>query len=981
MLIKQATSGPALRPNSKSTLVVVGLLVVAAIALGVKYFVPLGLGGTSSEVVTCDLEDIKIVDGKTFFYSDGRMFENGDLRSAKDARSGSYSCRLDGDQKYGLLYDFTEEAQPNTVYRASVWRRGNKLNYSYLVASGKGETSFYKDAKDPSVVERDDWEQLEIFFKVPYGATEVKVYVHKSSGGEVFFDDFKIEKVSNQGMMNRAGQADSFPTLDLQLGAKQLAKIKDKRQEAFKRGVLFSEDDDWVKGDLVADGEVLPVKARLKGDWMDHLSGKKWSFRISTRKATSWNRMITFSVQNPQVRHYLSEWVYHRLCEREDILTNRYDFIRFKLNGESRGIYVYEEHFEKQLVEYKERREGPIIRFSEDGVWNARKRELDFDNKKIRIETKFSTFESAEITPFKEGRTAKDSVLSQQFVLARTLLQQFRFGQKAVSEVFDVDKLAKFYAIADLCKARHGLVWHNMRFYYNPVISRLEPIAYDGFTMSGVFEPHRKLLRGSKVNRLTGIYDLDRDRTPFLDKEVMEKYIYYLQKYSSKAFIETFNLEIAEDLKLREAFIQEEEPNYVYEDQLVKNANDIFTILYPLNDNSIRAHRQEGRGDSVLLKIANFHMLPLEVVGFGKTTEKVDMPLDHSHHLLAYHHDFLPDYQDLVAPTAAKVIFCKMPGIDSLFYSNISNWPLALPSVPAQEMFAGVTPHSNPLYDVTGKRITFMPGQYVIDTAIVIPAGYEVQFEPGVEIDFVKKAFFLSRSPVKMLGNPQQLIRLFSSDHTARGFTVLQADGPSEMQHVRVEHFNTLIEKGWRLTGAVTFYESPLNMSHCVLIDNHCEDALNTIRTDFSVEKTLISNTFSDGFDADFCKGTVKECRFVETGNDCIDFSGSRITIIDCEIVSPGDKGISVGEESFVTVKSASIEGGVLGVASKDLSKLTIEQISMKNCQTAFAAYQKKPEYGGATIVVKNYEAEGIQTMHKIELGSKLWLKGVEISE
>jgi len=33
----------------------------------------------------------------------------------------------------------------------------------------------------------------------------------------------------------------------------------------------------------------------------------------------------------------------------------------------------------------------------------------------------------------------------------------------------------------DVLGAYHGHFWHNMRFYYNPVSARLEPIGFDGF--------------------------------------------------------------------------------------------------------------------------------------------------------------------------------------------------------------------------------------------------------------------------------------------------------------------------------------------------------------------------------------------------------------------------------------------------------------------------------------------------------------------
>jgi hypothetical protein len=58
-----------------------------------------------------------------------------------------------------------------------------------------------------------------------------------------------------------------------------------------------------------------------------------------------------------------------------------------------------------------------------------------------------------------------------------------------------------------------------------------------------------------------------------------------------------------------------------------------------------------------------------------------------------------------------------------------------------------------------------------------------------------------------------------------------------------------------------------------------------------------ISNTYSDGFAADFCEGIVSNCIFNDTGNDCLDFSGSTIEVKNTRLNASGDKGISYVEQ------------------------------------------------------------------------------------
>ena len=72
-------------------------------------------------------------------------------------------------------------------------------------------------------------------------------------------------------------------------------------------------------------------------------------------------------------------------------------------------------------------------------------------------------------------------IFKEQFDTAQSLLIDFIEQGKPVSESFDTDKMAKYFAIVDLMQAHHSTAWHNMRFYFNPVLNKLEPVGFDGF--------------------------------------------------------------------------------------------------------------------------------------------------------------------------------------------------------------------------------------------------------------------------------------------------------------------------------------------------------------------------------------------------------------------------------------------------------------------------------------------------------------------
>ena len=959
------------------------LLVVGFLAYSISLVPnkePLPTSPPSGPVI-CDAEDTVHVDGGVWFITNGQLFSNGDRQSDEHAHSGNYSCRLNETQAFGFTHEL-KDAKPGEQYKVEVWRyRSPGLRFGEvgrLVVECK-EVSLYRVVENSKEYAEDGWERMVLRFLVPrdYTGQSIKIYVVHDLKEPIWFDDLKIEREFKLDEARYITLNDSsLHTLDLRVKDKGYEKLREKRDEAFRKWLLITEDDDWVKGRIGEGDDQIKVKLRLKGDLLDHLIGDKWSFRIAVKPPQAWNRLMTFSVQNPITRDFLSEWLYHLFLQKEDVLATRYDFLTVSLNQKNLGVYAYEEHFEKQLVESQNRREGPIVKFSEEGMWAARRRGRQNRIDAVATDYQLNQYDAAEALPFKESKTLASPQLKEQTEQARSLMEAYKYGNKSAGEVFDLDRLARYYAVTDIFKAYHGVIWHNQRFYYNPVIGRLEPIGYDGFVYEGAMNwvGRPTILFGLAEEEDDPRYDLI--HRLYLDEEFVALYLGHLWRLSQPEVLENFFFDLDSEIKRRQELIQTEFDYRFDPERFLRSARQIHALLFPIQEYAIRASFTQGtEGPERTLNLVNAHPFPLRVTGFGRTAQNQAFPLSEKLFLKAFSRSSPQRSLETTAPAEAKFIFFEVPGLDSQLVSPISAWQAPVASTPSQEILAGIMPESNDLYLVEEDRITFLAGSYQTDQDILIPEGYQVYFEGGHQLDMIKGARFLSKSPVQMFGEGESPIRIFSSDGSAHGFTILQAPEKSRMSHVTFDGFNTLIDRGWVLTGAVTFYESDVDIHQCAFINNHCEDALNLVRCDFSMEGCLIANTFADGFDADFCEGSIKNSRFERTGNDGMDFSGSVILVVNSVVDHPGDKGISVGEQATVQVTSAEIIGAKLGVASKDLSKLTIDWITLRDCKTGFSAYQKKPEYGPGEIWVKDFEAEGVKRLHLIEKGSSLILR------
>ena len=94
---------------------------------------------------------------------------------------------------------------------------------------------------------------------------------------------------------------------------------------------------------------------------------------------------------------------------------------------------------------------------SEEGFWSSVKKQKNaFSGLDMQLGHSVHTMEASSIEPFGSGKTAKSPKLKKQFEIAQNLLYQYRTGSKSIEDIFDLERLAKFYAICDVMGAYHG---------------------------------------------------------------------------------------------------------------------------------------------------------------------------------------------------------------------------------------------------------------------------------------------------------------------------------------------------------------------------------------------------------------------------------------------------------------------------------------------------------------------------------------------
>lgn len=909
----------------------------------------------------CDAEIIE----EDHYLNQDVYFGNGATQSSENAFSGKYSAKVDSTSRmaFSLIIPEVKKGEIITVY---AWKKKNEI-YCPLIVS-EPSTATHKESAYV-IEEKDGWQKLRLIYVAKHDHKTLEAYCYNGQDEPAYFDDFEIVRSENK-TVQEAMEA----SMDLIVAPSTMDSLKMFRERAIAQQVITKDLKKYFNATLKVGEKSMPVEFRFKGDWTDHLQGDKWSFRIKVRGDNAYQGMKSFSIQAPETRFYLSEWFAHQLLHKEDVLATRYSFTHVSINGEKKGVFAVEEHFDKQLLESQNRREAPILKFDEGGMWEI----AEYYKAGKGWPNRPST-ESAMILPFKKKRTRKNPVLFQQFLVGQNAMENLRDGVPNVSNYLDVDKMARYIALMDIVQGYHGLTWHNQRFYVNPVSNRLEPIGYDCMpgmlkdTVWGIIGMSEKMVQ----ERETGVY--------FADPEFRKAYAQYLKEFATAEYLKEVSEVLEEAIEGYVLMLREEAPWYSFEtEQFAKNNElikrnlkayeEIETINFRVKKQpwsalgesvyfskiGLKVYTLEKSEESKVLEFKNYHASPVIIEGYiTKNKDTVEIP-QHTLKSDSWRNQTLK----LVVPkTAASILFSAMNCPDTLLKVKIQKWPC--PIVENKPMFEK-------------SHIRLEKGKHVFTEDFVIENG-KLTVESGAEIDLQNGAAIVVRGEVDFIGTRNASVRVYSSDHTGQGIQVIgNGKSVSNVKHLIVENMGTIQRSDWTLTGAVTFYESDVNIDQLEIKGNRSEDALNLIRCTFDVKQLNIHHTFSDGLDVDFGTGTIASSTFSETGNDAIDVSGSLVEIVDCSIKNAGDKGISGGEQSTVNVKSTQVDFSEIGVVSKDLSVVSMESVTVSNTLIAFAAFQKKPEYGVGTMTGNQLKTDKCDQLYLLDLDAILNFNGKE---
>ena len=766
-------------------------------------------------------------------------------------------------------------------------------------------------------------------------------------------------------------------TLKIDIPFKDKKKLEEERNNALITN--YTQSFSYVSCELIEDGKKIPSKIRLKGDGIEHLKGDKPSYRIKCKgENTIWG-LKKFSIHHPARRNFINEWLFHKALKKEDFIGLRYFFAKIIINGEDLGIYAIEEHFDTQLLENNKRRDGLIIRFDEKWIWESNNDFLTFPVDK-EYRSGYGDSNALQVTSFNMAKLSKDSIKIQYLIDAKNLIEKLRNEEIAISEAFDKFKLAKYFALVDLFGAFHTTLINNIRFYYNPLTMKLEPIGFDANIED--FDSYF----------LTFMFQSEKRHFDYLnffkDKSFYKAYLMELNDYANSNFIEnlleSFNNQIIETEKI----INYEWPLKKFNSQSFYNRREyIKTILNPsriLESNLFKIEK-----DKIIVEINNFQKLPITnfklIVNNSINVNPIENTIINgrlkneliNQKLLEF---LIPNQLDVSFDKKNIKLFINFNilGIDKTYKYKVNTIFEKLLPADSFTLKDLSTAHFL-IVDNDTKTITFKKEKITLKSDLGFPKNYRIIIRDSTMIDFLNSSRLYSQSPLICKGTEKNPITFTSSDSSSNGLLIYNTESESEFDYCSFSNFKS--SKSSRKTGALTTYESKIKIKNSRFYDNETEDAFNGIRSEVEFNNLVFVNCHSDAIDLDFCIGTIKKSEFLNVGNDAIDFSGCYFNIEDINILNVQDKAISIGEESQIIGSNITISNSNIGIAAKDKSIAEFNLINLNNLKIGYSVYKKKPEFGPAFLVINNSNNVNLNKLFFLEKNSKLTINNEKIND
>ncbi len=687
------------------------------------------------------------------------------------------------------------------------------------------------------------------------------------------------------------------------------------------------------------DESVCNLKARIRhsGDAKDHIAfkGNEVIQSLDVRLINGNIRGITrFKLFKPDVRGNLEDVIILTQILREfNYLAPRSIKVQARVN-QIESEMLFQEKASKELIEFNNRREGPILegdqkfffKVVEDipdnqlSNWSVGLPQLRSKSSKVML----SKLTNANF--INRGETHKKISLdalnklnliylywSNRFQDEKNNFYFFDYDlDNVLLSLFDSEKTTKldiYNLLLQATNSHHALGATNRKFYWNLIENYFEPILYDA---------------NANINS-----DFSTTTTKLIRFPISKNFMNSFEILETKLN----NIDI-NDLNTKITLSGLDLSNNDLKNKITKIIQNLNNIKNYYKENSVKEtvdHNKFKPIDNIL----NI---------FFKNLNEIDPSA-----LLIQHNN-------------EKLLRCEMYLENCKFYNILEEDLL--------DLLEGELKIDNVNYQYIGKDIDLDSLNSKINEKFIIYKDIKIFYEEGINIDINEE-----KNTIKIDQNKIGS-RVYISNGKLENISII-FNGFRISENKISDTFKPpnypINQRG--LTGCISFINIYFDNIDLTANNSNCEDAINLINTSGKINTIFVQNSFSDALDADFSELRINNLKISSANNDCADFSAGKYELIKLDLNNCGDKGVSIGEKSNVKISNINANNVDVGIATKDSSTLSLKNASFQNLRTCISAYNKKQEFHGGFIKVENFNCKKFTNKFEIDKVSKIIFK------
>ncbi|NEW61019.1 hypothetical protein GSY74_06945 [Sulfurovum sp. bin170] len=827
-------------------------------------------------------------------------------------------------------------------------------------------------------------------------------------------DKFKLYEKSNRLMKivddinplkgERALNSFDLPVINITMKHKLMSDMVQRVMQAKSSQLyrLYMSDhiNLYKKTTMYIGREKYKVKIKLHGtDFPNFIDDKKaFSIKIKSKNRSFYRGMRRFNLLLPDSYNGISIFS-NKIASRLNLLTPQSFPVILKINGVSQGLYFLEEKLGKELLEKNGLSGVDIVKRSDE--WNHQSN----SNHMTIFQDLDSNLEINYISKKNIGQKEQYS----------KLMRSVQFND--IKHLIDVDTFAKHEALRAISyDAGHSILGDNIKFLYNTSSGRFSIYYRTENSLKALptynFKTIDRAMGLSEASQ--GVYSTKDDLFYRLTKsnefrEMRNQYLWELieKKDELLEMFESINSEnnrlILTDTtnelsgRFSLSVINGKRKNLISNMNIIENYIKYGRIFIDLKLIDKKRHQLTINPDSnVGLKIDKFSIdldskekidsvyvidennksmefstflkkdgnITADISDFFKETnymlsldEKLEPKLNPKHYKIVSNVEFKIKNVEI---NSTNILTGKKLSKINTYTSINSDLDLYRDHDISIDEFLS---KNNNLGLIKGYNNTlkWSKGNYKILEDMVFPFGYDLIIEKGTLIEIAEGKSVIVYGGVDIRGTEEEPVIVRNSEKN-RPFGTFSSIGDGETEcrvnHLEIYGGSETFINGVHLSGALALYNHKrVELKDSYIHHNSADDGLNIKNANILLERNIFNANMADQVDLDFCKGVVRDNRFMEksliknfdrvtipmdSNGDGLDFSGSEILVNNNHFSNFLDKGISIGENTLALINGNSFRNNRSAITAKDESKVYLYSNSYIDNNISIEMYQKK---------------------------------------